>query len=130
MIELLVVIAIIGLLSTLAVISLGNARAKSRDARRLSDIRQMQSALALYYNEAATYPADDDGTPSWFAAATIDYGGTTWMAQIPTDPGGNAYTYTLDSATSYTITYQLENDTNGITGGVAHNATPAGLVND
>src|SRR3989338_260380 len=48
LIELLVVIAIIGLLSTLAVVSLNCARAKARDAKRTSDLRAMQSAIELY----------------------------------------------------------------------------------
>lgn len=47
LIELLVVIAIIGLLSTLAVISLSTARGKARDAQRLSDVRQMGTAIDL-----------------------------------------------------------------------------------
>ena len=47
LIELLVVIAIIGLLSTMAVVSLNNARAKARDARRLSDIKQLSTILEL-----------------------------------------------------------------------------------
>ncbi len=51
LIELLVVIAIIGLLATLAVVALGNARQKSRDAKRVSDIKQFQTALELRYVE-------------------------------------------------------------------------------
>lgn len=47
LIELLVVIAIIGLLSTMAVISLNSARAKARDARRLSDVKQISTILSL-----------------------------------------------------------------------------------
>ena len=53
LIELLVVIAIIGLLSTMAVISLNSARAKARDARRLSDVKQLSTMLSL---EAADDP--------------------------------------------------------------------------
>ncbi|HNZ51713.1 MAG TPA: prepilin-type cleavage/methylation domain-containing protein, partial [bacterium] len=47
LIELLVIIAIIALLSTLSVIALNNARAKARDARRLSDVKQISTALEL-----------------------------------------------------------------------------------
>ncbi len=47
LIELLVVIAIIGLLSTMAVISLNSARLKARDAKRLSDVKQMSTLLSL-----------------------------------------------------------------------------------
>jgi prepilin-type N-terminal cleavage/methylation domain-containing protein len=47
LIELLVVIAIIGLLSTLAVVSLNSARQKARDAKRLSDIKQISTSIEL-----------------------------------------------------------------------------------
>lgn len=47
LIELLVVIAIIGLLSTLAVVSLNGARAKARDASRLSALKQMSTAIEM-----------------------------------------------------------------------------------
>jgi len=47
LIELLVVIAIIGLLSTMAVVSLNSARVKARDARRLADVRQLSIAIEL-----------------------------------------------------------------------------------
>ena len=51
LIELLVVIAIIGLLSTLAVVALNSARAKARDAKRVADIKQVQTALELFFND-------------------------------------------------------------------------------
>lgn len=56
LIELLVVIAIIGLLTTLAIVALDSARQKSRDAKRVTDIRQIQTALELYFNGGGTYP--------------------------------------------------------------------------
>lgn len=56
LIELLVVIAIIGLLSTLAVVALNSARSKARDAKRVSDIKQIQTSLELYYADNSGYP--------------------------------------------------------------------------
>src|SRR3989344_4520400 len=56
LIELLVVIGIIALLSTLAVVALNNARLKARDAKRVADIKQTQTALELYYQENTSYP--------------------------------------------------------------------------
>ena len=58
LIELLVVIAIIALLSTLAVVALNSARAKARDAKRVSDVKQLMTALALYStdNTTSAYP--------------------------------------------------------------------------
>lgn len=137
LIELLVVISIIGLLSTLAVVALNNARMKSRDAKRLSDIRQIQTALELYFNDSNDYPATAQ-PPS------MVFGGTTYMANYPTNPtpadvatsvtgcgGTSYYTYTRNAGppVSYSILYCLGAPTAGITGGVAHRATPAGIAN-
>jgi general secretion pathway protein G len=132
LIELLVVIAIIGLLSTLAVVALNNARQKSRDAKRVSDIKQVQTALELYYNDANSYPAAL--TP---VTGSISYGGTTYMAIVPGNPSPKndgdcpdiEYTYTQDSSgSSYHIVYCLGGATGGITAGTK-NATPAGIAN-
>jgi prepilin-type N-terminal cleavage/methylation domain-containing protein len=122
LIELLVVIAIIGLLSTLAVVALNNARAKSRDAKRVSDIKQVQTALELYYQDANGYPS---------AAAmptSITYSGSTYMGVVPTNPApnGTTYTYSSDGGSSYTITFTLESGTGGLGTGI-HTASPNGL---
>ena len=113
LIELLVVIAIIGLLSTLAVVSLNSARQRSRDAKRLSDVKQLQTALELFYAENGSYPLSNVA-----AAGTIlitddgNDGGTgtvfsTLLATVPaapTPPDGtctaatNKYVYKAQSS--------------------------------
>ncbi|MDP2918293.1 MAG: prepilin-type N-terminal cleavage/methylation domain-containing protein, partial [bacterium] len=56
LIELLVVIAVIGLLATIVSVSVNNARVKSRDAQRIADLKQIQIALEMYYDNFSYYP--------------------------------------------------------------------------
>lgn len=85
LIELLVVIAIIGILSSVVLASLNSARQKSRDARRLSDIKQLQLALELYYDANTAYPADI------YATNVL---APTYIAVVPLDPQtGDEYLY-------------------------------------
>ncbi|MFA6255503.1 MAG: type II secretion system protein [Patescibacteria group bacterium] len=123
LIELLVVIAIIGLLSTLAVVALNSAREKARDAKRVADVKQVQTALELYYNDAEGYPpvanvvtlgangadcggADclvlchgttDDGTDGIVSQSSdCDDGANIYMGLLPAapvPPGENSYEY-------------------------------------
>jgi general secretion pathway protein G len=66
LIEILVVISIIGLLSAVVLASLSSARQRARDAQRISAIRQMQTALDLYYADNGQYPdGDGAGTGGW-----------------------------------------------------------------
>lgn len=56
LIELLVAISIIGLLSSIVLASLNVAKAKGRDAKRISDIRQIRTAIELYKADSGYYP--------------------------------------------------------------------------
>lgn len=134
LIELLVVIAIIGLLSTLAVVALGSAREKSRDAKRLADMKQIQTALELYYTDNNVYPtaataqtlgAGNYGclNASGFAAAGC---ANPYMGIVPADPGANTYTYTSANGSTYSIDATLEGTVNGLIGNIQ--ATPSGLI--
>ncbi|MDD4412336.1 MAG: type II secretion system protein [Patescibacteria group bacterium] len=119
LIELLVVIVIIGILATLTTVALSTARVKARDAKRISDIKQMQTALELYYNEENTYPptsALDVGK-----ALVGAQSGKTFMGKIPAGPNtGETYTYAqINSGTSYALGYVLEKPVNELAAGAA-----------
>jgi len=92
LIELLVVISIIALLSSIVLASLNDARAKARDAVRLSDMRQIQTALELYKNTNGIYPISATGDVGISAIS----GNSSWIRlknelkpyidQLPIDP--------------------------------------------
>lgn len=80
LIELLVVIGIISLLSSIVFASLGTARAKARDARRLVDMHNIRTALELYRSKYNTYP---NGTDNTGTCAGFDAG-----YALPSESGG------------------------------------------
>ena len=135
LIELLVVIAIIGLLSTLAVVALNSARLKARDAKRIADIKQVQTALELYFNDQSNYPGAT-GTLGSTNFACLGTGGFSsagcagaYMGLVPSNPTpqGTAYVYTSDgSAGTYSIVFSLEGQTGGLGTGL-HTATQNGI---
>jgi prepilin-type N-terminal cleavage/methylation domain-containing protein len=71
LIELLVVIAIIGILSSVVLASLSTARQKSRDAKRISDLGQVQLALELYFDRIQSYPSTTPSICGAGAAACV-----------------------------------------------------------
>lgn len=56
LIELLVVIAIIGILAVIVTANYIGAQARARDAKRVSGLESVQTALAMYYADNKTYP--------------------------------------------------------------------------
>ena len=99
--ELLVVIAIISILTAIVFPNLNKSRIKARDARRISDIKSIQLALAVYYdnNRSSGYPADI------YAADKL---APTYMPKVPTDPLGYNYAYAaIDLNGSICSSYHL-----------------------
>lgn len=107
LIELLVVIAIIGILSSVVLASLNSARKKSRDARRIADVKQLQLALELYFDSASpnAYPA---------TLGALSTGGH--IATVPKDPLGTSVSYAYEkcSGTVYHLGASLEEDHNAL----------------
>lgn len=56
LIELMVVISIIGFLSTIVLVNISSVRAKARDAKRLQDMRQILTAIMLFYDKYGDFP--------------------------------------------------------------------------
>ena len=85
LIELLVVVAIIALLSAIVLVAMANARQKARNAKRLSDITQLNNVLELYFASNKGYPADTtpaDGVPD---AVVPTYVAAVGLAPLPSD---------------------------------------------
>jgi len=93
LIELLVVITVIGLLSSMILVGLQGVRAQGRDTRRVSDMRNMQNALELYFNKNTTYPVGSGW--SVLGTALPDVG----VKKLSIDPLNRApYQYTYVSS--------------------------------
>ena len=124
LIELLVVISIIGLLSTIAIVSMNSARSKARDTKRMADIKQIITAMQLYFDTNGTYPntgstgilplSCTNGPNAWYClglgnagscwnggsqhgCTALDSALSSYMAKIPKDPDMANVGYTGDA---------------------------------
>lgn len=95
-------IAIIGILASIVLASLNSARIKSRDARRISDIKQIQLALGLYYNDYLEYPTSlNQLKPKYKQDGLTD----------PSNQASYNYTYCVDG-NNYHLGASLEEENN------------------
>lgn len=102
LIELLVVISIIAVLSTVGLVSYTDFLKKSRDAKRQSDLKFIQSALEEYHADQIYYPitgtgncpSPGDGRFRVGCALTNTSGTKTYLTKVPNDPIANSdYSY-------------------------------------
>lgn len=119
LIELLVVIAIIGVLTAITLAQFQVVKARARDAKRISDISQIQLAIQQYFDRCNQYPsAIGTGVNSTINLASnvgcpYDTSGNritlnAFMGQVPTAPSE-----TVDNSNPYTYRY-LVHSTGGI----------------
>lgn len=100
LIELLVVISIIGVLTTLILANLSDARSRARDAVKKSELTQLKTALRLYYNDNQKYPINQ----ATIGTSTFTSGTTIYMKKLPAE-----FTYTQIDDDSFTLSVPLEN---------------------
>ena len=117
LIELIVVISIIGVLSTLIINNLNDARARARDTKRKQELSGLKTALRLYYNDYQTYPAAPGGSDDILGCgasgtdacggtgADFSTTGTVYMKQLPEF----SYYSQDDSGDGFTVKVTLEN---------------------
>ncbi len=131
LIELLVVISIIAILSTLIVVYFNTAKMSARDSRRLSDVKQVQLALKMYYNDVGIYPT------LITAGSSIANGGTNYLLRVPANPAPRSdngctdqeYQYKqLESGARYSLGFCLGDITDDLSSG-NHVATANGILN-
>lgn len=97
MIEFLVVAALIGILATLGLGAYTKSLSRGRDAKRISDMKEVQKTFELYYSLKNQY---DTNCKNMFTPDT---------GSEPTPPaGGKLYFWKCD-VTSYEYCAQLEN---------------------
>ncbi len=133
LVELMVVVAIIGLISTIAIVASSAIRSRGRDTKRIADLRQVRSALELYYNETSAYPTCGQACTTYCDCTTVGWGGNfaemeikpAYMASIPADPindgtygyfyargykiSGNCSYMNTNSPSDYVLATRLEN---------------------
>jgi len=129
LIELLVVIAIIGVLSSVVLASLNSARSKANDAKRVSDLREIQKAVETYANDhLGNYPSTGGSWRSQcssagsYAQANIAPGLVpTYISQYPADPQMNT---SASTCCYYYVSDGIDYDA------MDYNCSTAGLSNN
>lgn len=113
LIELLVTVAIIVILTTIVTSNFGQAKAKSRDSKRISDIAQLQLALEGFVDRCSRYPS----APLSLSSSDNCPGGVTlgtFISQIPTSPSPGSYSYSAKAdGSDYVLKVTLETS-NGV----------------
>jgi len=133
LIEILIVVAIIAILASVVLVGLAPTQQAGRDARRVSDLSEVQNGLELYYNHFGLYPGTVTGaagSPSssgWPGFATTLVNSNVGVSSVSSDPSnGRQYTYWYASAAnvSYVLGAALENGSSS----VFNNYTPPSLT--
>ncbi|MDP3881194.1 MAG: prepilin-type N-terminal cleavage/methylation domain-containing protein [bacterium] len=107
LIEILIVVGIIGILSSVILVGLGSSRERARDSRRVTDLRQIQQGLELFYTKNGEYPDGLDDLTSE----------NIGVRQLPTDPSTDEdYEYaSCNGGQDYMLKAELDSESPNLT---------------
>lgn len=131
LIELLIVMVILSILVAIVTGTYATSSKRGRDNRRKGDLRNIATALEVYYNDKGTYPTGDasgqmvgcctilhcgDIQPCGWGGTMKDTNGTLYMVFIPLDPVTGRQYYYWGNGSSYKLYAKLENVNDAGTG--------------
>jgi prepilin-type N-terminal cleavage/methylation domain-containing protein len=112
--ELMVVMSIVGTVATLSSASMDDILPMARDAQRKANVKQVQTALNLYYNDHEQYPVSVTTEPTaedWQSMKDIlEAIDETYVPEMPHDPLDTdpyVFKYWSDGQ-KFKITYETE----------------------
>jgi len=122
LIELMIVIVILGILATIVVPRILNRPEQARRMKAKIDIRNIESALALFKTDTGRFPTTSEGLEALVSDPGIKgYNSDGYLDKTPSDPWGNKYIYIHPGINSKD--YDLESyGKDGEDGGTGDNA--------
>jgi len=122
LIELMIVVVILGLLATIIMPRILNRPEQARRAKAKIDIRNIESALALFKTDTGRFPTTSEGLEVLVSNPGIKgYNTDGYLDKTPSDPWGNKYIYVYPGVRSRD--YDLESyGKDGEDGGAEDNA--------
>lgn len=123
LIELLVVMAIIAILSSVVLFAVSKARARGRDAKRNSDMKQIEVALSYFYDSAGangikSYPSTGGAWYSSESGDNVSNNGGDWVPglapnyidALPRNPGGGEINDNVNCGSGVKSSYRYKSD--------------------
>jgi general secretion pathway protein G len=89
-----IVVVILGLLATVIMPRILSRPEQARRTKAKVDIRNIESALALFKTDTGRFPATSEGLEALVSDPGIkDYNSDAYLDKVPLDPWGNRYIY-------------------------------------
>lgn len=94
LIELMIVVVILGLLATIVMPKILDRPEQARRMKAKVEIRNIQSALALFKTDTGRFPTTSEGLEILVSGQGIrGYSSDGYLDKVPLDPWGNEYIY-------------------------------------